>query len=183
MVSELLLDPGQSRVRLRTFAEGFFAKLAHDLELTCGNMSGTASRRKDGGASSVRVPISGIEVAGVVAQGKIDASALSRPERDMCLDKMRREVFHATPEEFVTVDAQLEGRTAHLQLTLPRGVRVRVDLEPHLVFSDDGSVVVSGTTQLSLRAIGSDVVRGPVNAFRVQDRVAVSFDVRFAPAL
>ena len=31
-------------------------------------------------------------------------------------------------------------------------------------------------------AIGSDVVKGPMGAFRVKDLVRVSFDVMFAPA-
>lgn len=170
-------------MRLRTFAEGFFAKLAHDLELGCGGMSGTASRNGAGGSASVRVPISGIRVIGVVAQGKVDALSMSNPEREMCLDKMRREVFHATPEEFVTIDAELHGRAARLRLTMPRGVCVTLDLTPEVTFAEDGSVKLVGTTHLSLRAIGSQVVRGPVNAFRVQDRVEIAFDMRFARAV
>ena len=47
-VTDLVLDPAQSRVRIHTFAEGLLARLAHDLELVCGDLSGHATRSADG---------------------------------------------------------------------------------------------------------------------------------------
>lgn len=50
------------------------------------------------------------------------------------------------------------------------------------VRTDGDAVHASGSFEVSLMAIGSDVVKGPMGAFRVKDRVKVLFDVRFAPS-
>ena len=61
-MADLLLDPAKSRVRIRTFAEGLFAKLAHDIELECKKLEGRASRNDDSltmGTATVDVPVGG----------------------------------------------------------------------------------------------------------------------------
>src|SRR4051812_2024020 len=93
-VTKLVLDPAKSRVRLHTFAEGLFSRLAHDLELECHGIEGTGERRGDGsGSASIRLPIGRIEVAGALKGGRVDSHALSPSDREEILRKMRKDVF------------------------------------------------------------------------------------------
>jgi hypothetical protein len=188
VVSELVLDAVKSRVRIHTFAEGLFAKLAHDLELACGELSGTASRRDaegsgaaaPAGTASVTVPLQGLSVAGVLAKdGTVDERGLSPSERRDCLAKMHHDVFHAKPDAVVRVEGHAEGGSVRLRIVPPNGKSVEIVTRPTL--SNEGDAVrAKGAFEVSLSAIGSDVVKGPMGAFRVKDRVLVTFDVVFA---
>src|SRR5690606_11695914 len=94
-VTKLTLDTEKSRVRIHTFAEGMFARLAHDLELSCGRLSGSAERTDEGvGAGSLTVPLAGIRVSGTLKGGRLDPRGLSASDRDDVLTKMRKDVFH-----------------------------------------------------------------------------------------
>ena len=169
---------------MRTFAEGLLARLAHDLELACDELSGTATREGEGGSASIEAPLRGFEVAGVVAKdGRLDERGLSPTERRDCIAKMQHDVFHAGPEGVVRVEAHLDGdgKEARIRVVPPNGKAfeavVRADVRAD---GEDGKAVrATGSFELSLAAIGSDVVKGPMNAFRVKDRVKVTFDVVF----
>jgi hypothetical protein len=185
-VSDLVLDPAQSRVRIQTFAEGLFARLAHDLELVCGELSGRATRAADGrpsaGSATIEAPLRGLAVGGVLGRdGRVDERGLNPSERRDCLSKMYSDVFHSSPDGLVLVQLQLDGPSARVRVVPPNGKAVEVVIEPQ-VRNDGDAVIASGSFELSLMAIGSDVVKAPLGAFRVKDRVTVLFDVRFAPA-
>ena len=185
-MSDLVLDPAQSRVRIQTFAEGLFARLAHDLELVCGDLSGHATRSADGrpdaGSASIEAPLRGFAIGGVVGRdGHVDERGLNPSERRDCLAKMCSDVFHSGPEGMVLVQLQLDGASARVRVVPPNGKAVEVVIEPE-VRADGDAVRASGSFEVSLMAIGSDVVKGPMGAFRVKDRVKVLFDVRFAPS-
>jgi hypothetical protein len=184
-VSDLVLDPAQSRVRIQTFAEGLFARLAHDLELVCGQLSGHATRPADGqtsaGSATIEAPLRGFAVGGVIGRdGRVDERGLNPSERHDCLSKMFSEVFHSPPDGLVLVQLQLDGPSARVRVVPPNGKAVEVVIKPQ-VRNDGDAVIASGSFELSLTAIGSEVVKGPMGAFRVKDRVTVLFDVRFAP--
>jgi hypothetical protein len=184
-VSDLVLDPARSRVRLQTFAEGLFARLAHDLELVCGDLSGHASRsaegRTDAGSASIEAPLRGFSVGGVLGRdGHLDEGGLTPGERRDCLAKMYSDVFHSPPNGMVLVQVQLDGAAARVRVVPPNGKAVEIVMKPE-VKADGESVRASGSFEVSLMAIGSDVVKGPMGAFRVKDRVKVLFDVTFAP--
>ncbi len=179
-MTKLVLDPAKSRIRLHTFAEGLLARLAHDLELECRGISGTAERAEgDSGSATLEAPIGGIEVNGTLEKGRVDPRGLSASDRSDVLGKMKRDVFHVE-EGVVRVEAKLEAGRASVRVVPPRGraveqsVSVRVEL-------DGGATRVSGMLPLSLSAIGSDTVKGPMNAFRVKDTIEVHFDVVFVP--
>ena len=183
-MADLVLDPAKSRVRLRTFAEGLFARLAHDLELTCTELSGRATRHESNAASgtaTIDVPIGKIEVAGVLQGGRVDERGLSPSDRADCLEKMRKDVFHANASAIVRVHVVLDNGAARVRIEPPNGRAVERTTRPD-VTAEDGAVRVTGTLDLSLAAIGSAQVKGPMNAFRVKDRVEVLFDVGFYPA-
>ncbi len=171
MRADLVLDAAASRVRIHTFAEGLFARLAHDLEIVCGSLSGAASR--EGKTATIEAALSSFEVAGVLKDGRVDERALSPGDRRDILEKMRREVFHAEASARVKVGASPDG----VKLLLPSGRELAIATR---IAIDD--LRATGSFEVSLSAIGSDVVKGPMNAFRVKDKVTVLFDVRFVEA-
>lgn len=181
----LVLDAARSRVRIHTFAEGLLARLAHDLELVCGELSGSASRRVNGGATAgtavVVAPLRGFSVGGVLAKdGRVDEGALSPTERRDILAKMRADVFRAGPDGVVSVEVDLDAGAARVRVVPPNGKAVELVVRPDLRAEGD-SVRATGAFELSLKAIGSAGVKGPMGAFRVKDGARVSFDVVFSP--
>lgn len=183
-MAELLLDPAKSRVRIRTFAEGLLAKLAHDLELTCTKLDGRATRDDDSltvGTATVDVPLGGIEVAGVLEGDTVDERGLSAGERADCLEKMRKDVFSAGASAMVRVSVVLDGGSARVRITPPNGRAIERTMRPAVTDAGDGRVRVKGALDVSLASIGSATVKGPMNAFRVKDRVEILIDVVFEP--
>lgn len=177
----LVLDGDKTKVRLRTFAEGLFARLAHDLELECRGLSGTAEIDPSARTGTARIlaPIEKITVLGTLSKDKkIDANGLSPSDREDCLGKMRKDVFHATTGD-VIVEATIDGGKARVTITPPNGERVTTRA---ITLPTDDATTVSGTLEISLSAIGSDTVKGPMNAFRVKDTVEILFDVTFVRA-
>lgn len=183
-MTDLVLDPSKSRVRLHTFAEGILARLAHDLELVCGELTGTATKLENGGGTaSIEIPLRGMSVSGVLGKdGSIDERGLSPSDRRECLAKMHKDVFHARPDAVIRVEVHVEGDSARVRVTPPNGKSVEAVIRAEL-HSDgtDGGLRSSGKLEVSLSAIGSDTVKGPMGAFRVKDKVVVSFDVVFRP--
>lgn len=185
-MSNLVLDPTRSRVRIHTFAEGLLARLAHDLEIVCGDLAGSVTRSADGGeaagTATLEAPLRGMSVGGVLGKdGRLDERALSPTERRDIVAKMQSDVFHAGAEGTVRVEAHLEGGAARLRVVPPNGKAVESVVRPD-VRADGEAIRATGTFEVSLAAIGSDAVKGPLGAFRVKDRVRVSFDVVFVPA-
>ena len=178
---DLVLDPARSVVRLQTFAEGLFARLAHDLELTCGGLRGGVAHRQGlAGTATIEAPLERFEVKGTLAKdGSIDDRGLSPSDRRDCLAKMIKDVFHAHATDAVRVEATSESGSVRVRVIPPNGRPVEVVTRPELR-EEAGVVYAKGSFDLSLEAIGSDVVKGPMNAFRVKDRVKVLFDVAFA---
>lgn len=164
------LDAKRSSIRIRTFAEGLFSKLAHDLELQCRDLSGSGPDER---SCIITIPVRGIDVAGTLKNGCVDAGGLSPSDREDCLGKMRREVFHGA--DAITVEANLDK----VKVISPKGKTVSKTVSLETKKQDDGSLRVLGVIPLSLNAIGSDPVKGPMNAFRVKDLVEVHFDVVF----
>jgi hypothetical protein len=184
-VSDLVLDTARARVRIHTFAEGILARLAHDLEIVCGDLSGSASRDAAGasiaGTARVEVPLRGMSVGGVLAKdGRVDERALSANERRDIVAKMQSDVFHAGPDGVLRVEAHLDAGAARVRIVPPNGKAVETVVRPEVHAEGEG-IRVTGTCEVSLAAIGSDAVKGPMGAFRVKDRVKVSFDVVFVP--
>jgi hypothetical protein len=180
-VPKLVLDPKATTIVLRTFAEGIFARLAHDLELACRGVEGAAETSADGGSATLVIPITRIDVRGTLKDGRVDEQGLSPSDREDCLGKMRRDVFHVEHGD-VRVEATLEsskGDKARVRVVPPKGRPVERTTSVKVERRDDGSIRVTGSVPISLEAIGSSTVKGPMNAFRVKDEVEVRFDVVF----
>jgi hypothetical protein len=180
-VTDLILDSSRSRVRVHTFAEGVFARLAHDLELACDGLVGSGSREGAGrGSATIDAPLSAFRVVGTFKDGRVDDKALSPSDRRDILEKMRREVFHAGEGEALRVEVAYDGGAAEIRLRLPAGRAFTETMRPSL--REDGhELFVSGALEVSLAALGSDVIKGPMGAFRVKDRVEVLVELVFRP--
>ena len=183
--TKLALDPSRSRLRIQTFAQGLFARLAHDLELVCRDLRGSAEQTgADDGTATLAIPIAKIDVAGVLKSGHVDPNGLAPSDRGACLGKMRTDVFHVRGEgegEVVRVEATLERGKARVRVIPPNGRALARPIDTRIERDDDG-VRVSGRAEISLDGIGSDPVKGPMNAFRMKDEVLVLFDLVFVEA-
>lgn len=155
-------------MRIHTFAEGFFSKLAHDLELVCGELTG----RIENDTAVIEAPVQHIRVGGVLVKGQVDGSKLSSADQLDILAKMRDDVFH-TKEGVVRVEAS----RASIRLRAPSGATVGIP-SPTVESSAD-RITTRGSFELPMSAIGASVVKGPMGAFRVKDRVLVHFEVVF----
>lgn len=179
---KLVLDAARSSVRLRTFAEGLFSRLAHDLELSCDGLSGSAERAGESeGTANIEIPVGRIDVAGTLKSGRVDPHGLSPSDRADCLEKMRRDVFHGGEGNVSVTGRLLSATQARLTITPPKGRTVERAVSLRIV-SEDNAFRASGTFEVSLAALGSNPVKGPMNAFRVKDGVEVVFDAVFVPA-
>lgn len=134
------------------------ARLAHDLELVATAVEGTADAEAK--TAHLEVRLDRIVVKGVLGKGSLTPS-----DEKAILEKMHADVFRAPPGAKVVVDATPQK----VRVSFPNG---RVVEAPLRLSSD-----TKGELALSLDAIGSRVVKGPMNAFRVKDRVEVLFDL------
>jgi hypothetical protein len=183
-VNKLVLDPAQSAVRIQTFAEGMLARLAHDVELACEGLAGHVEAAASGWVAQVRAPVDRIVVRGFLKNGRLETDVKESDRRDI-VDKMRKEVFHrSSAADAVEVAVEIadvspgDERALKVRIVVPRGravertIRARIPTEGR----------IEGSLRLSLSEVGSDPVKGPMNAFRVKDEVVVRFDLLFAPA-
>lgn len=161
------LDSEKTTLTVRTKAEGFLSKLAHDLELRAHDLSGTF----DAGRGTVRVPIDGLRVVGAVKRGKVDTTVLSTRDKADIEKRVVDEVLAGATH--VEVDVEVDDARAKLTVRAPSGtqtVQCTLTREDHRA---------RGACELSLSALGIHTVKGPMGAFRVADRVEIAFDAVF----
>ncbi len=175
----LEIDPARSTLKIFTYAEGLLAKLAHDLQLSASFGEGRAQERGDRVEVTLRVPLASMRVEGVVKGGRLDRQVLSGKDQEDILAKMRSEVFGgAAVDAALVVSGELRGARFEGTLTAPSGksapirAEVRRRVEPEVERAE-------GSLDLSLLALGSGRIKGPLGAFRVSDRVHVEFDAAF----
>lgn len=174
----LAIDPEKSRVRIHTFVQGLFSRLAHDLELVCDELEGTATREGPAATATLNVALSAMKVNGVLKKGAVETGTLTESDRHDILDKMRREVFHADAGAAVKVEVTMDGASARVRVTPPKHRGVEVVLTPRITEAD-GAVRVEGAFEISLASIGSDPVKGPMGAFKIKDHVKIFAELTF----
>jgi hypothetical protein len=160
-------------VTVRTFAKGLFSALAHDLELRAASLSGTATRDGEEWKASVEVKIEDLRVAGVLRRGHVKDDVLSKSDCAEIERKIRDEVF--APAKVLR--ATLEGKAS--------APRVRFDFPagrpnsttPSCRVTMTGQLAAHASTKLSMKALGLDVVKGPLGAFSLKDDIEVEVDV------
>jgi len=177
-----VLDPKSSTVHVFTYAEGLFARLAHDLRLTVADLTLTAERDGDGGSVSGEIPLGSLVVDGVMKKDTLREDVLSAHDRQEILEKMRADVFGgAAVSAAIVVRGELRGTSFDVTVEGPNGRSARAAHTVRGASIDEGERV-RGEIELSLRALSGHDVKGPLGAFRISDRIRVAFDVTFLRA-
>lgn len=167
------LDGSRSKVSIYTFAEGLFSALAHDLELAAEECSGDA----EGDRCEVRFVVRGIRVQGVMKRGKLDRGVLSASDRETIERQIREDVMRGGAEISARGAREADGKRARIEIAAPTGkAEASCPIE---VRAEDGATRARGEVELSLRALGVAPVKGPMGAFRVSDKVRITFDLAF----
>jgi hypothetical protein len=172
----------QTRITVRTFAEGMLARLAHDLELAFRLDSGAADAET--GIATIVVDPAAVQVVGARKGDSLDTGALSSHDREEITKKLLSSIGAQAKSSriraTVTMPSKDSPRPTHgsVEVTLPCGsCRTDVDVT---VIEADGVVRAKGTSTLSLRAMGVPEIKGPLGAFRLKDRIEVSFEAELA---
>ncbi|HVY47087.1 MAG TPA: hypothetical protein VHB21_14465, partial [Minicystis sp.] len=138
----LTLDPGRSSLAVRTRATGMLARLAHDLEVRAARLAGHAERDDDGAfRGELEIDVAGLEVAGVVRHGAVDAGVLSASDRAEITDRMRKDAFRGASSVRVTARGTSPGRA---ELTIAIDGREARANAPLSTQESDGAVSVRG---------------------------------------
>lgn len=168
------LQPGASRVVIRTRAEGMLSALAHDLEIEGTPRDGEGARTGSEWSARVTLRAETLRVSGVVEHGSV--RTMSPRDRAEIERRIREEVFRTLPEVTVHVrgtdhrgEADVQGTKGNVQVPL-----ILDDLR-----TDGDTVVAQGRLSVSIRALGLPVIKGPLGAFRVADEVEVRFRAVF----
>jgi hypothetical protein len=131
----------------------------------------------------VRVQVASLRVSGVMKRGKLEASILSAGDRDAIARQVREDVLPGGDVVARTTPGGHGSRVA-IEVRSACGVdRVTCDVAlTNEEGNEDGArraMRAKGRAELSLAALGSPPVKGPMGAFRVKDRVRVEFDLLF----
>ena len=172
------LDPSRSSLRVLTYAEGLFARLAHDLELRIHEADVHVSHETEKPHVVAHVPLASLRVEGVIKNGVLRTDVLSEKDHQEILTKMRGDVFDgAGPSERLTLEATLDGTQVTGSLRLPSGKRVPLVFTVESMPSTELEAHVKGSFDLSVKQVAGAEIKGPLGAFRISDRVHVSIDV------
>lgn len=154
------------------------ARLAHDLEIVATSFSGTVTLEGDGFSAELVVPVASLSVVGTLHGDRVDTSALSPSDRAEIAEKIRTEVFASTKEVRATAHGQTRSR-ADVTVDVTSG---KMTVPTTITVTDQsGLTAVRGRVELSMKKLGLREVKGPLNAFRVNDAVEVFFELTLRP--
>lgn len=173
-------DRAHSEISIETTAKGMFAKLAHDLRLVAGEAAVEVRGDEAGPELELRLPVRAIKVDGVRKSGVVDRGVLSASDRSDIEKKIREEVLRSTE---VRVTVVLSGPPAPGSRAFDGAVEVgghRAVVPLRVTITEkEGRTHASGRAKVALSALKIPPVKGPLNAFRVDDDVDVVFDLAF----
>lgn len=176
---KLTLVPARSRLSIETHATGLLSKLAHDLSISAKTLTGSGEEANGEVRFELEVPVAGLAVEGVLRAGSVDSGVLSASDRREIERKIREEVLPHASVSIVIVSAGAwpPPERVSMDVTVALGAR-RATIKTHAVVSVEGeSRGFRGRLPLSTPALGMKPVKGPLNAFRVNDVVEVVFDL------
>ena len=107
----------------------------------------------------------------------MDRAVLSPSDRAEIERKIRDEVL--VVEEIVVI-AEGSDRSAGDVVVKARRGEQRRKVTLHSEDRPGGEIVTYGTLDLSLRALGIEEIKGPLGAFKVDDRIEVAFWIMLA---
>ena len=177
------IDLARSTLEIFTFADGLFARLAHDLRLSVADGELSAEREDGAVAVRARVRLGALRVDGVMKDGALREGVLSVDDRAQILAKMRGDVFGGASEDaHVELEGHLRGSSCSGTVRSPAGRSAKAHGTATTTSATSGEVAaedVTGSFELSLRELAGHDVKGPLGAFRVSDHVRVAFKARF----
>jgi hypothetical protein len=165
------IDLQASTITIRTRAKGMLSRLAHDLEIDAQRFSGDVDVDGESWRAELRFPATGLRVAGALRGDRVDRAVLSLSDRDEIERRMRADVF---AEGAITVTATGDRARAEVTVVAPSG-RERLTVPVTVEERRDGETICHGKTALSLKALGVKEIKGPLGAFKVDDRVEIAF--------
>ena len=167
------IDCRRTRIVVHTGTEGILSPLAHDLEIEAHPINGTARDLGTSWTATVMIAKRDLRVVGALKRGRVDAKVLSDKDRGEIERRIYDEALGFTRE--FTVTANGGPRNGEVSIPRARGDAFVVPMQFGRLASITSDVTVEGSCELSLRAMGVGDVRGPLGAFRVADRVYVTF--------
>jgi hypothetical protein len=172
----LLVDGATATITLRTRAEGLLARLAHDLELTGADLTGTVTLDGTTWKATLSLPVASLRVAGALHGETLDKGTLSASDRAKIEAKMREDVFFGGAPA-VSATAQGASLTSG-EATISIGSRSqRVPITLDVALTADAPTRATGRFTLSLEKLGVKPIKAPLGAFRVKDAVEVLFTI------
>ncbi|MEO7331303.1 MAG: hypothetical protein ABI193_22195 [Minicystis sp.] len=173
------LDPQASRLLVHTRAEGLLARLAHALQLSTPELTGTATLEGEAWTADLRVPVRSLMVDGVLHGDTLDRTVLSAADREQILTKMREDIFGDATE--IEARAAGPGRDRGEATVRVGRASQRAPLTFTTREAESGALQVTGTFEVSIKALGGKAIKGPLGAFSVKDTVKLRFDLRLVP--
>jgi len=173
------LESHGSRVHIYTYAEGLFAKFAHDLALNT-VPTGKGETLADGSARvelHFEVPL--ITVLGVRKNSFVDTEILSVEDCEDIQRRIQNEFFPKSGgNHAIEVTGELREKRASLSLKVPSGKTFPLDADVRAGIGDE-TALITGLCLIPLSRLGIGPIKGPLGAFKVKDVVHVDFHVVF----
>ncbi len=166
----LAIDVAASRVVIETRARGMLAAVAHDLRIEAPIAEGSS---EDGETFRARFDVARMKV---VESSRHGANAWHAPSASDAADiehRIRSELFEGC--DHIDVDGKLEGDRATLTVRARGSETIALDVR----IDRSQGVHASGKCSLSLGALHTGKVHVPLGAIKLDDTVAVTFDVSF----
>ncbi len=172
-------------IKVRTFAEGMLARLAHDLELEWRVAEGTAVIDGERVTARLRIDADAVTVVGVLKHGALDRDVLSAGDRADIKRKVLSSIGAIHHNAVIRAEITMEeapsddrAGTATIAVELPCG-RATANADVRITRSDSATHA-TGTLSLSLRALDIPEIKGPLSAFRLKDRIDLVFNAEFS---
>ena len=173
-----------SRLAIETRAKGLLAKLAHDLSIKAGDLVCTASIEGDALEMELRARVRGLVVEGVLRGKDIDRGTLSASDRSDIQRKIAADVLKAN-EVVATVRCSAPGNVLEpgrhdVSATVAVALgSARAETRTRASVEVGDRIHASGRAAIKLSSLRIEPVKGPLNAFRVDDEVEVVYDLVF----
>ncbi len=172
------IDQHATRVHVYTFAEGLFAKFAHDLALNT-TPSGSGEPTPEGATLRLSFDVNDITVIGVRRKEFVDTEVLRFDEKEDIERRIRNEFFPAKGDNhFIDISGELKHGHATFDFATPQGRRTRLVADVKAGIGED-TALVTGLCKLSLSSLGIGPIKGPLGAFKVKDEVHIDFHAVF----
>jgi hypothetical protein len=164
--------PAESHVTIETAARGLLAAAAHDLRIEAPIASGES---EDGQRCTARFSVASMRVGQSRRHGTAEWHDPAPKDASDIEERIRTEVFERLGE--VVVEARTASAEAGRATVTVRAARSQTVEVPVRIERGGETTTVRGRCELSLAALGTGKVRVPLGAIKLEDAVAVTFEV------